>query len=236
MPEIEDRLRASLDTLANEVPPTSHARIQLYRRLGARRRRPRPFLAAAAVLAVMAAVFVPIALSGGDGSTPPATRSSTATTTQEVTKETGLAVFGVGGAGTGPNAWGLVLVKDVVGDRFCFIMREGDDWNGDQLCFAPPTFTGDQLVIVRNVAEMTEDMEMPPVVREGLPHAYLFFTRPPVTQMTVRGINREWSTVSSSHLPDEPISVFYAYVTGEPKGAIYKVKDEAGRILQQGAT
>ena len=71
MPDIEERLRAGLGALAEEVAPSEDPRAGLDRRLAARRRalRRAPALTAAAAAAAVVAVFVPIVASQDSPST-----------------------------------------------------------------------------------------------------------------------------------------------------------------------
>ncbi|HEY0454090.1 hypothetical protein [Actinophytocola sp.] len=76
MIELEDRLRAALTGLAEELPDSADPRAELGRRLDARRRGRRrgPALAAAAAAVVIAGVLVPVALNQDDQ--PPRTGSA----------------------------------------------------------------------------------------------------------------------------------------------------------------
>jgi hypothetical protein len=242
MPDVEERLRDALTTLAGEVPKSPAARAELDRRLNTRHRGPRTMLlAAAAAVVVLGAVFVPIALSGDDPvHTPPAatpTTSPSTSTGSGFSPATASPVMEIAGAGMGPDAWSLHLFEEVDTGRFCFVVLVGHEWDGEPLCFAPPTFTGTGMVQTRSLVEMTESMDLPPVLRAELETRLLFFARPEVAALTVRsGDGREHASVTSLVRAGDPLSIFLATFVGTYEGFAYTAKDRDGTVVEQAIT
>jgi hypothetical protein len=235
MPQIEDRLRDALATLANEVPPSPHARDRLYRRIGTRRRPPNSVLATAAAVAVMAAISVPIALAGGDESGTTTATTTTATATAPVTPENGEVLFPVGGGGMGPKAWGLDLVKNVETGQYCLVLRSGDTWQGEPTCIESPTFSGGQAVEIIDLVEVTKDMDLPPVVRSSLERNILFFTRPEVASLTVRSSDlQEWASSTISSRAGEKYAIFLASFNGTHEHFGFRAKNRGGQVIEEG--
>lgn len=235
MSRIEDRLRDALATLANEVPPSPHARNRLYRRIGSRRRPPNSVLASAAAVVVIAAITVPIALAGDTRSGTPAT-TVTVSATQPVTPENGELVYQVGGGGMGANAWGLDLVKNVETEQYCLVLRSGDSWQGEPTCVESPTFGDGEAVQIVDLLDATKGMDLPPVVRSSLERNILFFCRPEVAKLAVRSADlREWASLMGSSRAGEKYAIYLASFAGTHEHFGFRAKDRHGKVLEEGS-
>jgi hypothetical protein len=223
MPDIEDRLRTGLATLADDVAPSEDPRAGLERRLAARRRvvARRPALTAAAAAVVVAAVFVPV-VAGQDASQPagPAV-SSRPTAPGEELRALGSVVRG----GTPGNAIGYLQ-----GDRYCTMIM----WLGDRTvrptCEPVPAFPGEMLVHSRELlnGDSTDDTGM-------LANRLVFLTDPRVATLTVR--RGDGTAVTVRELDrNEHAAAFLADFAGPPDGFGYTARDSHGTVVEEAIT
>jgi hypothetical protein len=185
MNDLEDRLRESLHQLADTVPASPHARAGLDRRLAGRSGR-RPLLVIAAAAVVIAAVAVPLAMSGdGEPGTervatappvPSPSETGDATLPGDLIPPVKLATFGDHGAilSVRSKAAGEV-VGEVVGEEICV----AESVPGGQ---QPPAATCEPVPIWQTAPQGAGLVLTRTVLGEGrpgsgpLPHLLLFVT------------------------------------------------------------
>jgi hypothetical protein len=226
MPDIEDRLRTGLATLADEVAPSEDPRAGLERRLAARRRAiaRRPALTAAAAAVVVAAVFVPV-VSGQDA--PPVGPAGSSRPTAPPGEE--LPALGtVARGGRSGNAIGYLQ-----GAQYCTTIA----WHGERTqrltCEPVPAWSetpGGSLVQSREL------LNSDPVDDTGmLAHRLVFLTAPRVARLTVR--RGDGTAVAVRELDrNEHAAAFLADFAGPPDGFGYTARDAHGTVVEEAIT
>jgi hypothetical protein len=227
MPDIEDRLRSGLATLADEVAPSEDPRAGLARRLTARRRAlaRRPALTAAAAAVVVAAVFVPV-VAGQDAPPSAGPAGSNRPTAPPAEEMPTLGTVTQGGRSG--NAIGYLQ-----GGQYCTTIA----WRGDRThrltCEPVPTWPegpGGSLVQSRELlnGDPADDTGM-------LAQRLVFLTDPRVATLTVR--RGDGIAVPVTELDrNEHAAEFLADFAGPPDGFGYTARDAHGTILEDAIT
>jgi hypothetical protein len=227
MPDIEDRLRTGLATLADEVAPSEDPRAGLERRLTARRRvlARRPALTAAAAAVVVAAVFVPVV--AGQDAPPSAGPAASSRPTAPAGEE--LPTLGTVAHGGRPGT----AIGYLQGGQYCTTIA----WSGDRthrLTCEPvpdwPAVPGGSLVQSRELlnGDPADDTGM-------LAQRLVFLTDPRVATLTVR--RGDGTAVAVTELDrDEHAAAFLADFAGPPDGFGYTARDSQGTVLEEAIT
>jgi hypothetical protein len=242
MNDLDDRLRTTLGQLAGTVPPSTHPRADLERRLARRGRR--PMLVAVAAAVAVAALVVSVALSqSGD----PAPRRVATPPPEVFTGGGGRTTYTLpNGDLAGPVELGrfeyerdtLVAMLSVVA------MNDGEHWNIRVYGPVDNTFPFGASYVVPTWP--TKDppgrvVETYPVLGEEgmdsgpLPQLKLFVTSPQVTTLVVRRADGQPVTVNQ--VATTPGANFYlADFAGSTEGFGYTAKDAAGNLLEEAIT
>jgi hypothetical protein len=200
MPELEDRLRTALNTMADDLTASDGARDELRRRLDSRRRsRGRaPALAAAAAAVVLAAVAVPIALDrdqgGPGGLTGPAGRAPTSLTTAppESTEPWEddwpgyvLPPMSIPLGDPPEDPYLAIAVKE--DGAYCWLLLEPGRESPDspEWCEPNPDLSRD-VVASRSASAIAKDLGAPDDLVTRLDDVLVFYAREDVHQLTVR--------------------------------------------------
>lgn len=239
MPDLENRLRASLTILADEVPSSLDARAELDRRLAVRRRTHgrAQVLAAAAAVVVVAGVAVPIALNQGPdrSGVSPATSQGPPTGSEPPASLDYLEAptpISSAGAGAELRHLALGLSRD---SRLCFVVLDADERPiTDPVCEPMPTWSADHVVESRSLAELATRLPMPPVLEQEVADQLVFVTAPQVVRLDV---------VSGDGTPVNPsggwTSAYYwslADFDGPSEGFGYAAYDIDNNLLEQAIT
>jgi hypothetical protein len=222
MPDIEERLRTALDTVASEVAPTTDARADLERRLDRRRRIRRIGAAstAASVVAIVLGVFVPVVAS--QDVAPVTTAPPTAA--RGTQHELGTLV---------QDGESLRAVGYLRGAEYCTTLLPRGERTGRPTCEPVPTWPqgpADSLVQSRELlnSDPADDTGM-------LANRLVFLTDPRVTTLTVR--RGDGSVVAVTRFArNEHAAAFLADFAGSPDGFGYTARDAAGKIVEEALT
>lgn len=239
MPDIEDRLRATLATLADEVPGSTGARAELDRRLTARRRtRGRtPILAAAAAAVVIAGVAVPIALDqepDRSGLTPATSQDRPTASAPPVTSDYLEPPYPITSAGEGAELRHLGLGLDRDG-RLCFLVLDADERPlGGPVCEPLPTWSKDHVVESRSLADLATRLPMPPVLEEAVADQMVFITAPEVVRLDVLDADGTHVNATGGWWPQLYWSL--ADFDGPSDGFSYAAYDIGNKLLEQAIT
>ncbi len=228
MPDIEDRLRTGLATLADEVAPSEDPRAGLERRLTARRRAlaRRPALTAAAAAVVVAAVFVPV-VAGQDA--PPSAGPAASSRPTAPAGGHELPVLGSVVRGGDPGS----AIGYLQGDRYCTMIM----WRGDRTarptCEPVPDWPA---VPGGSLVQSRELLNGDPADDTGiLAQRLVFLTDPRVATLTVR--RGDGTAVEVTEFDrDEDAAAFLADFAGPPDGFGYTARDGHGTVLEEAIT
>jgi hypothetical protein len=223
MPDIEERLRTALDTLADEFAPASDPRAGLARRVDARRRRAGRVPAAAAAITAAAAVVVVVAFQP-PSTRHPAARARAAAPTGEQLPDLGTVVRG----GETLHASGYLL-----GDRFCTVVLAPADRTARPTCEPVPTWPDGQ---TSSLVQSREVLNGDPADDTGmLAKRLVFLTDPRVATLTVRRADSIAVVVTELDRNDDA-AVFLADFAGPPDGFGYTARAADGKVLEEAIT
>lgn len=225
MPDLENRLRTALDDLAGEVPASSHPRVELDRRLAARRRRPLLAMAAAAAVVVAVAVAVPVAL---NRDAPPPADPPVASPAPSAP----VGLFELGEFTDDGRRWQALGRLD--GDRFCtMVLPVPTEKLGEPVCEPVPTWPdGPAASLVSSRAPLGERTVDD---RGNLAQRLVFLTDPRVERLAVR--RGDGSPVSVvEHGRSAHAAVFFADFAGPTDGFGYTARDAGGNVLEEAIT
>jgi hypothetical protein len=251
MPEIEDRLRAALDILADEVPRSIHARAELDRRLAGRGRRRRVpvWAAAAAVVVVAGAVAVPVLLNRGQ---PPSdrlglTKESPSLTTSPPESTNLRDIPWPYRTPRSPIAWNdeegaafrelHVAISD--DGEFCYVLegRYENPVTREDECEPLPEWGPGHFVESRSLRDV--ELAMPATIRDQLADRLVFLVASEVTRLTVRrgdgSVLPLWSRwdqqVGVTAIEGQGFAL--ADFAGPYDGFGYTAYDSAGDVLEE---
>lgn len=237
MNDLDERLRESLHRLADTVPASQNARADLDRRL-ARGPGRRVLLAVAAAVVVVAAVAVPIALSGGEPGTGPVATMPPGPPEPSETGDPRLPGYLAGPVELGSfGDHGAVLSVQPKG-------------GGEQMCVAetvpsdealPPEATCEPVPTWPAGPGGTGFVETRAVLGGAtldsgpLPHLMLFVTAPEVHTLVVRA--GDGTPVPVDLVAQTPGARFFlADFGGSTQGFGYDATDAAGTVLESAIT
>lgn len=252
MPEVEDRLRAALSAIADEVPTSIHARAELDRRLaaGRRHRRVPVWAAAAAAVVVAGAVAVPVALNrdqppSGLGSTtaPPEVTTSPPESTDlrdlpwpYRTPRSAIAWHGEGAA------FREFMVAMNHDGEVCYVLegRYEHPVTLEDRCEPLPDWGPDHFVESRALHDV--DLLMPSPVRDQLADRLVFLLAPEVARLVVR--RADGSELAVWTMYNEEVGVtevegqgfVLADFAGPYEGFGYTAYDGEGNVLEEAIT
>jgi hypothetical protein len=222
MSDIEERLRAGLAVLADDMAPSDDPRAELDRRLGARRRalRRAPVLIAAAAAAAVVAVFVPIVASQDSPSPGVQATRTTAPPGAE------LPVLGtvVRGGET------LRAIGYLDADQYCTALEPRDDKMITLSCEPVPTWPegpAESIVLSREVlnGDPADDTGM-------LANRLVFLTDPRVATLSAR--RGDGTAVRVTELDrNEHAALYLGDFAGPPDGFGYTARGADGTILEE---
>lgn len=225
MPDIEERLRTALATLADEMPPAVDPRAGLARRIGARaRRRSRMPAITAAVTAAAAVVAAVVILPDTRHENAPSSVAGPTRTSGEQLADLGTVVRG----GETLRAVGYLL-----GDRYCTMVVARGAAAGRPTCEPVPTWPagpGGSLVQSREVlnGDPADDTGM-------LANRLVFLTDPRVATLTVR--RGDGTPVAVTALDrNEHAALLLADFAGSPDGFGYTARAADGKLLEEAIT
>jgi hypothetical protein len=218
MPDIEERLRTALATLADELEPAEDPRADLTRRLDTRRL---PGRVAALAAAVTTAAAVVIAVAFLPSTRPPA--PPTAAPPQPYGEQ--LANLGTVVRG-GEKLQALGYLQ---GSKYCTTVTRDTDRTTRPTCEPVPTWRG-MLVQSREVlnGDPTDDTGM-------FANRLVFLTDPRVATLEVRRGNGTSVTVTELDRNEHAVA-FLADFAGPPDGFGYTARNAAGKILEEAIT
>jgi hypothetical protein len=225
MPDIEERLRGALRTLADEVEPAADPRAELARRVGVRRRRAGRVPAVAAAVTAAAAVVAAVTfLSGAPRPAAPAQTTTPTTPAGEQLADLGTVVRG---------GESLRAVGYLQGDRYCTMLLSRGVRTHRPTCEPVPAWPDGRTGLLVQTREV---LNGDPADDTGMfAHRLLFLTDPRVATLTVRRGDGAPAAVTELDR-DEHAGAFLADFAGPADGFGYTALDADGKVLEEGIT
>lgn len=225
MPDIEERLRTALNTLADEVPPSRRATAELRSRLDARRRTRMPVLTAAAAALVVLVVAVLVPIMKRDDVPAGQANQAAPTTPDAPLPELGTVLRG------GET---LTAVGYLDGGQYCTALLLRGERAGRLACEpVPARWPGGP---ANSLVETRELLNGDPADDTGmLAQRLVFLTDPRVTTLTAR--RGDGTAVRVTELDrNASAALFLADFAGPTEGFGYRARDSAGRVLEEAIT
>ncbi|HEY7591922.1 MAG TPA: hypothetical protein VH969_02105 [Actinophytocola sp.] len=231
MPDIEERLRAGLGVLAEEVASSDDPKAELDRRLAARRRARRraPALTAAAAAVVVTAVFVPV-VANQDSSSPSQSNGGSAAAAMSTTRPgRELPVLGT----ITRDGETLRAVGYLQGTEYCTALAHSGDRTVRLRCEPVPVWP---MGLGPSLVESRELLNGDPADDTGmLANRLVFLTDPRVATLAVRRGNGTAAQVRELDR-NEHATLFLADFGGRPDGFGYTAWDADGKLVCEGIT